>query len=59
VRFVERRIDLKFELDGLIGSVATVGGWGGRSRRGTNPRGSSIRTLGGRTIGGDAAFTHF
>jgi hypothetical protein len=55
VHFVERRSDLKFELDGLIGSAATVGGWGGaepqrqtrpwfcrQNAEGAEPRGESL-----------------
>jgi hypothetical protein len=48
VRFVERRIDLKFELVGLIGPAATVAGWGGAEPQRHEPaRGSVGRTSGG------------
>jgi hypothetical protein len=62
VRFVERRIDLKFELVGLIGLAATVAGWGGAEPQRHEPaRGSVGRTSGGgaKPRGGDVVLTIF
>jgi hypothetical protein len=63
VRFVERRIDLKFELVGLIGPAATVAGWGGAEPQRHEPaRGSVGRTSGGggaKPPGGDVVLTIF